>query len=56
MMTICSSSYMTAQMVLDQCVQMGILQYNGQQHQHEQKSQQQNQHQRPWLAIPQPGI
>ena len=36
---------MTAQMLLDQCVQMGILQYNGQQHQHEQQSQQQNQHQ-----------
>ena len=36
---------MTKQMLLDQCVQMGILQYNGQQHQNQQQGQQQNQHQ-----------
>ena len=36
---------MTKQMLLDQCVQMGILQYNGQQHQNQQQGQQQDQHQ-----------
>jgi hypothetical protein len=36
---------MTKQMLLDQCVQMGILQYNGQQLQNQQQGQQQDQHQ-----------
>jgi hypothetical protein len=36
---------MTKQMLLDQCVQMGTLQYTGQHHQNQQQSQQQNQHQ-----------
>ena len=36
---------MTQQMLLNQCVQMGILQYTGLHHQNQQQSQQQNQHQ-----------
>ena len=36
---------MTKQMLLDQCVKMVILQYNGQQHQNQQQGQQQDQHQ-----------